>query len=757
MATKKVNIDIVAKDKSKQALKGVRGNLDSVKKSVFNLRNAFIGLGTGMAVRSLVKTGMEIESLKVRLKFLFGTAEEGAKAFDEMSKFAAKVPFSLEEIQKGAGVLAVVSKDAEELKRNMELTGNVAAVTGLDFKTTAEQIQRSLSAGISAADLFRDKGVKSMLGFSAGAKVSVEETREAFDRVFGSGGEFSGATDELAQTFEGTLSMIGDKFFNFKRTILEAGFFPELKKQFGDLDKFLADNSDTIEDIAVQLGEGLAKSVVALSESVKFVADNFKILKAAVGGFIAFKLAGTVLKIASALRKMQLTLIGITALSGKKGLGLVAISIGAMTTAAMLLPDPLEKTFNEFSKLTKPDLKKKINQITEEITKLEEENKKLGETLEGLKPEIELPTLDTDELDEFKDKVIPIPPLYDGITKSMLTNTETIAKLKAELEVLNKIMDAHNESAKDMFPPLEPNAWIDGSLAKAQKKNNEETEKLIETHGILDNDLKDLFPTLTAYKEALNKIGEAYEFVDTTLQDFLDKEKQLEMMDETGIFNEDTFDPTRIQSFITGFKEAMSEGANAMERFKDAGKQSFAELEKTLTDFVMTGKLNFEDFARTVIRLIVEALIGNAIQSAISKSSELFKVKAIKEGMINVYKGALETFASIPFPFNIAVTGLAIKMGMNLLNRIKGFEKGGRPPINKPSIVGEGGAELFVPDSAGTIIPNNQLGGGKPVTVNFNINTVDARGFNELLINSRGVIVNMINNAVNEKGRAAII
>ena len=46
---------------------------------------------------------------------------------------------------------------------------------------------------------------------------------------------------------------------------------------------------------------------------------------------------------------------------------------------------------------------------------------------------------------------------------------------------------------------------------------------------------------------------------------------------------------------------------------------------------------------------------------------------------------------------------------------------------------------------------------GQPVTVNFNINTVDARGFNELLVNSRGVIVNMINQAVNEKGRMAIV
>ena len=192
--TKKVNIDIIAKDKSKNALKSVRSNLDSVKKSVFNLKNAFIGLGAGLAIKSLVNTGKSIENLQVRLKFLFGTAEEGAKAFDEMAKFAAKVPFSLAEIQQGAGVLSVVSKDADELAHIMKITGNVAAVTGLDFKTTSEQIQRSLSAGISAADLFREKGVKSMLGFKAGASVSIEETVEAFERVFGAGGKFDGAT-----------------------------------------------------------------------------------------------------------------------------------------------------------------------------------------------------------------------------------------------------------------------------------------------------------------------------------------------------------------------------------------------------------------------------------------------------------------------------------------------------------------------------------------------------------------------------------
>ena len=178
MATKSVNIDIIAKDKTKMAMDKAMGNVDKLKTSVFNLKNALVGLGAGLVVKSFVDVGKQVESLQIRLKFLFGSVEEGAKAFDVMAKFASRVPFSLDQIQQGAGVLAVVSKDANELSKVLEITGNVASVTGLDFRTTAEQIQRSLSAGISSADIFREKGVKSLLGFSAGAKVSVEENSD---------------------------------------------------------------------------------------------------------------------------------------------------------------------------------------------------------------------------------------------------------------------------------------------------------------------------------------------------------------------------------------------------------------------------------------------------------------------------------------------------------------------------------------------------------------------------------------------------
>jgi len=196
---------------------------------------------------------------------------------------------------------------------------------------------------------------------------------------------------------------------------------------------------------------------------------------------------------------------------------------------------------------------------------------------------------------------------------------------------------------------------------------------------------------------------------------------------------------------------------DAFKQVEEIGKASFGKLKATLTDFVMTGKLSFGDLAKFVVKAMVEMLIGQAIQFAFKKSLALFKSNAIIEGSINIIRGALETFAKIPFPLNIVAVGGAIAFGTSLLNRIKSFEKGGRPPVGQPSIVGEKGAELFVPDQAGTIVPNDQLGMGKQVTVNFNITTVDAKGFNTLLVNSRGTIINMINSAMNEKGKMAII
>jgi hypothetical protein len=232
VAQERLQIRLDAVDNTKRAFTGLRSSLSSVKESLFSFRSALVGLGAGVAVRSIVNVGKQVENLGLRFKFLFGTAEEGKKAFDGLVNFASRVPFTLEQIQAGAGNLAVVTKNAEELSEILEITGNVASVTGLDFQQTAEQIQRAFSGGIASADVFRERGVSALLGFKAGATVSVDETQKKFREVFGKGGKFGTATNEFATTLEGTLSMLQDKLFKFQKAIAD-GFFQQLKIEFG--------------------------------------------------------------------------------------------------------------------------------------------------------------------------------------------------------------------------------------------------------------------------------------------------------------------------------------------------------------------------------------------------------------------------------------------------------------------------------------------------------------------------------------------
>ena len=682
MATKKVNIDIIAKDKSRQALQGVRGNLDKLKSSIFNVRNALVGLGGGLVIRSLINTGKEIEGLQVRLKFLFGTAEEGAKAFDKMAEFASRVPFSLEEIQAGSGVLAVVSKDAEELAKNMELTGNVAAVTGLDFKTTAEQIQRSLSAGIGAADLFRDRGVKAMLGFQAGAKVSIEETIEAFDRVFGKGGKFDGATAELAQTFEGTISMLGDKVFNFKRQILEAGFFPELKRQFGDLNEFMEENAESLDKFAVAIGTSLAFAVEGLAKAMKLAKDNTGLLLGIFKAIIATKIVFTLFKIARALQAMVASTTMLVATAGPIAWAAIAGAVTAATATyvglGLVIDDLAEKVDFSF------DQHKKLNRIV----------KHGGE----------------EHLKATKESIDAYREANKVIEKRVSVVENSFSK---EMQALNKLFYTQEQKL----------------LANAHKQSEIIRNELANNKNLKESEKKRLNELLIMIQDKLNK-----DLEDLRIKAILDQAKLDQIELDKIKAHEEAKAKIREQAY--------SKSLNAIKsrQFQEL------ELEKLTKEQVI-------DLTKVSGRELLGELAKN--------NKEMFmlnKAFAIKDAIVSTAQGVSKALALGPFgiPLAVMIGGLgAVQIATIAKQQYTGRQQGGMVKEGQPYMVGEAGKELFVPNQSGKIVPNHDL--GKPVNVNFNINTVDARGFNELLVNSRGVIVNMINNAVNEKGRQAII
>lgn len=703
MATKQVNIDIIAKDKTRQAMRSATVGLNNLKNSVFNLQNALIGLGAGLVAKSFIDTGREVERLQVRFKFLFNEAKEGEKAFKGLIKFASEVPFSLEEIQRGSANLAVVSKDAEELNRLLKITGDIASASGLDFQTTAEQIQRTFSGGINSADLFRERGVRALLGFEAGVAISAEESRKHIMKAFDEGTlSVVGASETMAQTFDGTLSMIGDKFNLFKMAVMDASPFEFLKASAQTLNDALEKNFGSIERSAEAIGEAIVGATVKTLLFGAKVIDAFRPTFKFIGDSIT-NLANTVTMLPTPIP--QIGLLGFLML-GKKG----KIGVAVIASQIQLIQDLIKTTLEVAKAPTSLGMFALVPTLTLQARKAEKALDDLKETAGELSAPFE-EGANVMEIMASRGKV--------AFKEVGLVIDENSVKAGSSVEGFLKIIEV-----------------IDSTMQANKKLKEESAQASIET----DKASKARSTALAKEKKQIMDLADAMQGAKQAVLDALD-------FQDTGLFS----------NFSKGFKEVADSQKEMFAQMRDIGASTFDRLKTSLTDFVMTGKLSFADLGTFVVRSMVEMFIGEAIKNAMKSSLAMFKADSIKKAFISLYEGAMKTFASIPFPFNIGAVGGALAFGAGIINKIKGFEKGGRPPVGQPSIVGEKGAELFVPDQAGTIVPNDKLGMGKEVTVNFNISTVDARGFNELLVNSRGTIVNMINSAVNEKGRMAII
>ncbi|MAL46673.1 phage tail tape measure C-terminal domain-containing protein [Hyphomonas sp.] len=708
MATKKVNIDIIAKDKTRQAMKSASTGLDNLKKSVFSLQTALIGIGGSLVAKSFLDTARETERLQVRFKFLFDDVREGEKAFRGLTEFASKVPFSLEEIQRGAGNLAVVSQSAEEMNRLLAITGDLAVASGLDFQTTAEQIQRTFSSGINSADLFRERGVREMLGFEAGVAISAEKSKQHIIDIFQEGSKsFVGGSQVMADTFDGVISMIGDKVRLFKQDVMDAGPFEALKGSAQLLDQALVKNFGSIEKSAEMVGDAIVgttvKTILFASEVIDTFQPVFKFLGDSVANLVNF-VRGLPPPIDS------LGVIGFLML-GKKGklaVGIIASQIDRIRGMLASLID-VEIKMQETMKAIIPDFIEG-DSIDKSLVQLKKRAEELRKPFKDV----------ADELDETGEKAkLVFPSIGVEIDRARVREEGFTGAFLDQLEVLDKILKKNKERNLGMSP-----FGMGGKIEQSHKKQTDAVKETTKATLSLAEAEKSRLSALEAVEMALGR-----------------HESQI------GLF----------ANFANGFKEVAESQKEMFKQMQDIGASTFDKLKTSLTDFVMTGKLSFQDLGTFVVRSMVDMLIGEAIKNAMKGSLAMFKADSIKKAFISLYEGAMKTFASIPFPFNVGAVGGAIAFGTGLINKIRGFEKGGRPPVGQPSIVGEKGAELFVPDQAGTVVPNDKLGMNQNVTVNFNINTVDARGFNELLVNSRGVIVNLINSAMNEKGKMAVV
>jgi hypothetical protein len=642
-------LNILAKDKTRQAFNGVRAGLSNLRSAVFSVQSAIIGIGGGLAIKSILNVGSTVEQLRLRFAFLFKGVKEGDKAFQGLIDFASRVPFSLEEIQAGAGNLAVVTKNAEELNEILKITGNVASVTGLDFRTTAEQIQRSFSSGIGSADLFRERGVRALLGFKAGVQVTTEDTKKRFRELFGEGGEFEKATEVLSTSFTGTLSMLSDKLFKFRLDTAQAGFFDFIKQGLAEINKLIENNSEVLTSFGEKLSAGLITATKQIIIGSAVIIEAIKPIFSFVGKSL-LGLFDFLRTLPDGVRTFGI--LGFLMLGGK-GKALVILIGGFIDEIRSMLGDLI---FG-FVKVNESilEIRKTLRLVSDEnYAKIIMQNDKLFKVASNLKKPI----------NEYRKELEESGVGLDNTTKKLRDFLETLEakaliSAKQVEEILNKLKGATEESKK-----------VGVELGKVK-----------------DN-------ILTAFKKDFESINET-----------------LGKMAQSGI-----------KAFSRGLAEALILGKDLNMTFKEIAQ-------KLLVDIVAF-----------TIQIVIQETIRNALkkeqvdsEKQITNELRSQTTEMKRQAILSLFTGG-SGGGGIPFMAN----GGAVRKG-------------------QPIVVGERGAELFIPNQSGQITQSARGTGGGATTVNFNINTLDASGFDELLIRNRGTITSIINSAVNERGSKNLI
>ena len=325
------NLVIKAVDQTQGTLRGIEGNLGKLTGAanlagralgVAAIAAAAVGAAIGAAAVKSVQAATEIQNLGIRLNALTGSSQGGAAALDAVRKAAENLPFSLQEIANASPSLLTVSKDTDELRKNIQLTADLAAVTGLSFQDTAGQLQRAFSAGANSADLFRERGVLALAGFQAGATVSVDETRKKFEEL---GQKIAGTANELNKTLPGAFSQLQDQLFKlqvaFGQPITEA-LAAGLNVLVGDLNA----TSGTAQDAAKVLGQDFA---LGIADAIDFVALLIDAVSGTIDTFRPFiNIVIGAAKIVGDLLVRAFGLAGVAVLEFGAAFGLLTDAIG---------------------------------------------------------------------------------------------------------------------------------------------------------------------------------------------------------------------------------------------------------------------------------------------------------------------------------------------------------------------------------------------------------------------------------------------
>ena len=700
--------------------KGAARNAKDLNDSLSGLRGGLARIGGVVAAKEIIETGISAIESERKIKLLTAASGDTAEALAIAERAAKK--FGLSQTEANVGVARLLARlkpmgmsleTIEQTFVGFNTAARLAGATASESAGAFLQLTQALGSGVLRGQELNSileqapliaQAIAEELGVTVGALKKLGEEGKILSPVVISALSRVGreGADQLSEALKGP----GQQFRNLRNAAIS---FSDTATQ-----KLLP----AILPV-VNAATELLKGFVALPEPVKAVIVGTAALSLA---FAA--LPPAILLIKGALVALKIAFLAFPFVAAAAGL--VAIGVAAAEANKRI------KAFNDVVAITgntTKELDKEAEEVQKEIDKLAVKLKRGGREGKIAREKLDKLNEALDKIETRKDLIIKLkidvpfpdfdkmgPGFMDEVNQLLGVETEEQkkARLKREQQGRKTVADMIKGGQRDLAI-LKEKGQLGKDLLELEHRRTDALDKINKAEGVSQ---KQRQAAIDITNQAFD--AEKGSLIGAALGQDILKSKELAEAQREAVL------PLERQKELLEAKLNGNEREVMLRQQVDDIMASTEGLDRQSVENLVNGVAALQDQVTEAERLeqvfeqvasTIEQGITNAIMDAIDGS------KSLSESLSGILRQLGGQFLSA----GIGSIGKDGKKGTGLFGLL-GFANGGRPPVGRPSIVGERGPELFVPSRAGTIIPNNQLGGSTSVVVNVDASGTEVQG-----------------------------
>ena len=692
----KLELVLSAYDRTGKAFGSLNRNLNSVRRTIFSLKYLAGFIGSALAVREIVQASVAMEKMTLGLRGATGSAQLGSEEFAYLNDVVDRLRLDMVSSGEAFTLLtaaargtALQGQETHEIFEAVAMASRVLGRSAQDTAGTLYAVQQMISKGkVTSEELRRQMGDRLPGAFKMAAQ-AMNMTEEQLDSAMRKGelyatdflpkfakvlkANYEEALPAALETTQAKLDELATAVFRAKAAFADSGIV-DVIKDFAD-EVILFTQSDTLADVIASLGDTVRDN----RDDIQTFFQNLMTLTGGAAQAMAF--------LAKHVGEVVNNFSNAGALGGLYGAGAISF-----TDFAGANPDEAKAYLDEFNRTPYSGARMMAEQQLQDS---------LFET-----------TWTPEATRKLKDR-----------QESLRAYVDELRRLEKQYLLVRDAVKAGNETAEDSWlsrdsgapEPPKPKPVTDGFT-------NTEYKRALK---LIDAENKKWEKALEDRAKAYAKAAE-----DVPVDAWLLMAKGMEEATVRAM-NIDPVVDWRT-AMLEGLDDVITEADDFSANISDAVTGAFSSLEDAIADFAATGKLNFSDFAQSIISDMVRIMVQAKITGPLAGAVMNWLTPSMGTPSSNM-AGDLSHFFS--------VNALGNAFGPNGI--IKAFASGGvvRNPTLFPyaggmGLMGEAGEEGILPlERIGGKLGVNASGAGTKVIIN---NYTDATASTQESKNSNG-------------------